>query len=140
MAEDKRFQFGGRDDVQDGPIFQEDVAHRRIERLSRMVTVLMILLPCIFGLLLYLGYRDLNARMSRTANSGNQEVQKFSEDILAHYNFMDREQGGISMPDGSLAPLMRLSIGTVSGKTQRFSDIREITEMAAEYRRTDQAN
>ena len=63
---------------------------------------------------------------------------KFNEDIMAHYNFMDREQGGISMPDGSLAPLMRLSIGTVSGKTQRFSDIREITETAAEYRRLDQ--
>lgn len=64
--------------------------------------------------------------------------EKFNEAIMAHYNFMDREQGGISMPDGSLAPLMRLSIGIVSGKTQRFSDIREITETAAEYRRLDQ--
>jgi GGDEF domain-containing protein len=60
---------------------------------------------------------------------------RFEEDIMAHYNFMDREQGGISLPDGSLAPLMRLSIGSVSGKMQRFSDIREITEMAAEMRR-----
>jgi PleD family two-component response regulator len=65
--------------------------------------------------------------------------EKFEEGIMAHYNFMDREQGGISTPDGSLAPLMRLSIGTVSGKTQRFSDIREITETAAEYRRLDQS-
>ncbi len=64
--------------------------------------------------------------------------QQFDERILAHYNFMDREQGGISKPDGSLAPLMRLSIGIVSGRTQRFSDIREITEMAAELRRHDQ--
>ena len=64
--------------------------------------------------------------------------QQFDEKILAHYNFMDREQGGIATPDGSLAPLMRLSIGTVSGKTQRFSDIREITELAAELRLLDQ--
>jgi PleD family two-component response regulator len=64
--------------------------------------------------------------------------EKFDEGIMAHYNFMDREQGGIATPDGSLAPLMRLSIGIVSGKTQRFSDIREITETAAEYRRLDQ--
>lgn len=64
--------------------------------------------------------------------------EKFHEGIMAHYNFMDREQGGILMSDGTLAPLMRLSIGAVSGKTQRFSDIREITEMAAEYRRLDQ--
>lgn len=64
--------------------------------------------------------------------------QRFSEGIQAHYNFMDREQGGITMPDGSEAPLMRLSIGLVSDKTQSFSDIREITETAAELRRLDQ--
>ncbi|RMG89437.1 MAG: response regulator [Chloroflexi bacterium] len=66
--------------------------------------------------------------------------ERFNEGILSHYNFMDREQGGISLPDGSLAPLMRLSFGIVSDKTQRFSDIREITETAAELRRLDQEN
>ena len=65
--------------------------------------------------------------------------QRFSEEILSHYNFMDREQGGITMSDGSTAPLMRLSIGVVSSQTQRFSDIREITETAAELRRLDQS-
>jgi PleD family two-component response regulator len=64
--------------------------------------------------------------------------QRFQEEILAHYNFIDREQGGILTADGSLAPLMRLSIGVVSSQTQRFSDIREITETAAEMRRLDQ--
>jgi PleD family two-component response regulator len=63
---------------------------------------------------------------------------KFNEDIPAHYNFIDREQGGILLSDGSLAPLMKLSIGIVSGRTQRFSDIREITELAAENRQIDQ--
>jgi GGDEF domain-containing protein len=63
--------------------------------------------------------------------------QRFGEGVLAHYNFMDREQGGITLPDGSLEPLMSLSIGIVSSKTQRFSDIREITETAADLRRLD---
>ncbi|GAB4267845.1 MAG: response regulator [Candidatus Promineifilaceae bacterium] len=65
---------------------------------------------------------------------------RFDTEILAHYSFMDREQGGIYLSDGTLAPIMRLSIGVVSGRTQRFSDIREITETAAELRRLDQAN
>ena len=86
MAEDKRFHFGGADEVQEGPIFQEDVSHRRIERLSRMVTVMLVLLPCIFGLLLYFGYRDLTGRMSRSQDNGVQEVQKLSEDILSKFN------------------------------------------------------
>jgi diguanylate cyclase (GGDEF)-like protein len=63
--------------------------------------------------------------------------QRFAKDILTHYNFMDSEKGGIRLPDGKLAPLMRLSIGVVSEKTRRFSDIREITETAAEQRRLD---
>lgn len=63
--------------------------------------------------------------------------QQFDEGILSHYSFIDREQGGIMQPDGNLVPLMKLSIGIVSDKTQRFSDIREITETAAELRRMD---
>lgn len=63
--------------------------------------------------------------------------RQFDEGILSHYSFIDREQGGIMKPDGALVPLMKLSIGIVSDKTQRFSDIREITETAAELRRMD---
>lgn len=66
--------------------------------------------------------------------------QRFRDEVLSHYNFMDREQGGITLSDGSMAPLMRLSIGVVSSETQRFADIREITETAAELRRLDQNN
>lgn len=64
---------------------------------------------------------------------------RFSESIMSHYNFMDREQGGISMPDGSIAPLLHLSIGVVSDRTHQFADIREITETAADLRRQDQS-
>ena len=64
--------------------------------------------------------------------------QRFNEDIRSHYTFLDREQGGITLPDGSKAPIMHLSMGVVSDQTQRFSDIREITETAAELRRLDQ--
>lgn len=67
----------------------------------------------------------------------NELRQQFDEGILSHYSFIDREQGGIMQPDGNLVPLMKLSIGIVSDKTQRFSDIREITETAAEMRRLD---
>lgn len=63
--------------------------------------------------------------------------KRFNEEVMTHYNFIDREQGGIRLTDGSLAPLMSLSIGVVSSKTP-FSDIREITEAAAELRRLDQ--
>lgn len=66
---------------------------------------------------------------------------RFAEEILAHYNFMDRQQGYIMAPDetGKLnqTPLMTLAVGIVSPVTHSFSDIREITELAAEERRQD---
>jgi DNA-binding response OmpR family regulator len=66
---------------------------------------------------------------------------RFAEEVLAHYNFMDRQQGFIMAPDeiGKLqqTPLMTLAVGLVSPVTHTFSDIREITELAAEERRQD---
>ena len=72
------------------------------------------------------------------ATLSNELRRRFEEAIKSHYNFMDRERGSIQHEDGSTTPMMRLSIGIVSDKTQRFSDIREITETAAELRRLDQ--
>ena len=67
--------------------------------------------------------------------------EKFSESIKTHYNFMDRDQGFLSVPNdkgnSDKAALMTLSIGMVSPNTHQFADIREITELAAEERRKD---
>ncbi len=63
--------------------------------------------------------------------------RRFNTGISTHYNFLHSEQGGISQQDGSVAPLMSLSFGTVRGMDQDFADIREITEAAAQMRRLD---
>lgn len=66
---------------------------------------------------------------------------RFNEDVQAHYSYVDREQGGIKQEAGTeaehLVPLMSASIGTVTSE-RKFSDIREITEAAAEARRSAQ--
>jgi len=66
---------------------------------------------------------------------------RFSEEVLTHYNFMDREQGFIQSTQDSgetiQVPLMSISIGTVTPSQYQFADIREITELAAEARRKE---
>lgn len=68
--------------------------------------------------------------------------KRFNEEVLTHYSFVDREQKGLKMKDGQgkekLVPLMTLAVGSVSSE-RGFSDIREITEAAAEERRKRQA-
>jgi PleD family two-component response regulator len=66
-------------------------------------------------------------------------AQRFNEEVRQHYSFIDRERGYILVPDAQFGerqePLMSLAVGSVATETHQFSDIREITEMAAEDRR-----
>lgn len=67
--------------------------------------------------------------------------ERFAAEIPAHYNFMDRGRGFTETPQpegGSRrVPLMSLSVGIITAHQQQFSDIREISEAAAEARRLD---
>jgi len=66
---------------------------------------------------------------------------RFRDEVLTHYNFMDRQQGFIVAmnKDGQYeqTPLMTLAVGFILATEQMFSDIREITETGAEARRQD---
>jgi diguanylate cyclase (GGDEF)-like protein len=81
-------------------------------------------------------YESVNAIRDRVKT-------RFAEEVQTHYNFMDRQQGYIQVPkpEGGVSqvPFMTLAIGMVSPAQQSFSDIREITELAAEARRQDAA-
>jgi len=67
--------------------------------------------------------------------------ERFDEEVQAHYNFMDRQQGFVLAPNAEgqteQFPLMTLAVGLVSPSQHSFADIREITELAAEARRQD---
>lgn len=63
---------------------------------------------------------------------------RFAEEVLTHYNFMDRQQNYMLSPDGQeKVPFMTIAVGIISPSDQSFADIREITEMGAEARRKD---
>ncbi|MEW6716088.1 MAG: response regulator [Chloroflexota bacterium] len=68
---------------------------------------------------------------------------RFSNRVLTHYNFMDRDQGLLQVTDeddkAQRIPLMYMAVGLVSPSQHPFSDIREIIEVAAEARRKDTA-
>ncbi len=65
---------------------------------------------------------------------------RFADQVQTHYSFMDREQGYLSsggQGGDEKVPLMSISIGSVGPSEHEFADIREITELAAEARRTN---
>lgn len=69
-----------------------------------------------------------------------QEMEKrFNANVGTHYDFRTRQQGYLAMKDADghevRAPLMSLQIGVLTVADGPFTDIREITEAAAEVRR-----
>ncbi len=94
----------------------------------------------------FIGHPGGNSFIVITTEKNSEKVVKeikarFKEQVLSHYNFIDREQGYIvSTNDAGKAeetPLMSISIGVVSPSEYPVADIREITELAAEARRKD---
>ncbi len=73
----------------------------------------------------------------------NRTVSRFEDEVKQHYSFIDRERGHMIVQDADgsehQVPLMTLSAGMVSARNRTFADIREITELAAEDRRTGSA-
>jgi PleD family two-component response regulator len=67
--------------------------------------------------------------------------ERFAAEIPAHYNFQDRAAVGAPVASDDKAarriPLMTLAVGMIAGREHQFSDIREISEAAAEARRQD---
>ena len=70
-------------------------------------------------------------------------VERFSEEILTHYNYLDRQKGYIQYSGAGevteQSPVISISIGIVSPAEYEFTDIREITELAADARRRQKA-
>ena len=94
----------------------------------------------------FIGHPGGNSFVIITTEEHYQKVMegvkaRFKEQVLSHYSFLDREQGYIVTTNDhgekTQTPLMTISIGSVSPSEYPISDIREITELAAEARRKD---
>jgi DNA-binding response OmpR family regulator len=97
----------------------------------------------------FIGHAGGDSFVIITTGENSAEVKErlqdqFNEKIQTFYSFVDRQQGHVVVPSESeeqkTANLMTISVGMVSPSTHFFSDIREITELAAEERRKDIAS
>lgn len=76
------FRFDSNDQESD-EFYQEEMKDLRIEKLSQRITLLSILLPCLIGVAIFFGYRDLAGKVNRSQNRENLEVQKLSVQLEA---------------------------------------------------------
>jgi PleD family two-component response regulator len=78
-------------------------------------------------------------RKELVASLREEVTRRFNENVGTHYDFMTRMQGYLTVQNDQgeevQVPLMKLQVGGLSADDGTFTDIREITEAAAESRR-----
>ena len=74
------FKFDG-DEQEPETFYQEELKDLRVEKLSQRVTLLTILLPCLIGVAIYFGYRDLSGRVNQGSDTESLEVQRLTREL-----------------------------------------------------------
>ena len=84
----KKFNFDGIEDEEyAGELYREEMKDLRVEKINQRVTIITILIPCLIGVVLYIAYRDLTGRVTKSEFTGSKEVQALSEEL--EKNFAD---------------------------------------------------
>ncbi len=82
MVEEKSSDFKIRiDEESPDSVFQDEIRELRLEKLSKRVTILSILIPCLIGAFIAFAYFDLKKRVLINQSSGAKTVQNLSKDF-----------------------------------------------------------
>ena len=68
------------------PYLQEDIEDQRLKRQGKSMTVITILLSCIFGLIVFWGYQDLKKGFSNLKDTDVVESRKLSEVLDSNFS------------------------------------------------------
>ncbi|MGB7919288.1 MAG: hypothetical protein WCF40_04450 [Desulfobacterales bacterium] len=74
------FKFGS-DQINPDEVLRDVPPDNRVARLSRRVTILTILLPCLIGAALYFLYNDLKNRVAQNQTYGSQSVEGLAKTL-----------------------------------------------------------
>ncbi|MGW8186993.1 MAG: hypothetical protein ACWGNK_06995 [Desulfobacterales bacterium] len=74
------FKFGS-DQLNPDDVLRDEPQDNRVTRLSRRVTILTIILPCLIGAALYFLYNDLKNRVTQNQTYGNQSVEGLAQTL-----------------------------------------------------------
>jgi len=66
--------------------YEESVGDARIAKLNQRVTIITILIPCLFGALLFFAYLNMKKDVDTTFSSEAEEVQKISEALESRFS------------------------------------------------------
>ncbi|MBW2607240.1 MAG: hypothetical protein JRD05_06335 [Deltaproteobacteria bacterium] len=87
MSEESSKEFQIRiDEESPDVVFQDEIKNLRLEKLSKRVTIISILIPCFICILLLLVYFDLRNKVTANQSTGTMNIQSMSKDFDTRLN------------------------------------------------------
>jgi len=87
MSEERSKEFQIRiDEESPDTVFQNEIENLRLEKLSKRVTIIAILIPCFICILLLLVYLDLRNKVTANQSTGVTNIQSLSKDFDTRLN------------------------------------------------------
>ena len=77
------------------PPYLSDFKEKRVEKPSRKITPVSILIACVIGAVLLAGYMDLKSRISGLENVGAQQSQNISETLESRFSALSIKQAAL---------------------------------------------
>ena len=93
MTENESAKFRIRSDDNPEAQFQDDNQWLKLDKLSRLLTLITILIPCLIGGILFLVYRDIQMRVGKVSDTGTSKVRTLSKDLESRYSSLSLKHG-----------------------------------------------
>lgn len=91
--------------------FQEEVDDLRIDKLSRRITLMSVLIPLLIGAVIALGFFDIKNRFDKNVSSGTAEVRSLSKALESRFSSLSIRQAKLeSLLSDKLSELEKSTI------------------------------
>ena len=92
MTENESAKFRIRSDDNPEAQFQGDNQELKLDKLSKRITLITILIPCLIGGILFLAYRGIQTRVGQVSDTGTTKVKTLSKDLEASFASLSKQQ------------------------------------------------
>jgi chromosome segregation ATPase len=125
----KDFKFDVDDEYAEA-LYREELKDQRVEKLSQRVTIITILIPCLIGVILFIAYRDLTGRVSKSVYAESKEFQNFSAQVQEKLNALSAQTADLQTSLTAEISAIEKTTGELNEKFKILKDNFNKTEKA----------
>jgi hypothetical protein len=123
MSEERSSEFEIRiDEESPDSVFQDDIKNLRLEKLSKRVTMVSIIIPCFICILLLLVYFDIRNKVTFTQSTGVMNIQSLSEDFNKRLNKLSSQISEIEESNASNITSYEKKLSSVKFRVYRVEN------------------